>query len=71
VGAVGIASILAIRWAVVDIAGHVNRGPAPFANCSEARAAGRENIPLWDSAYRPTMDGDQDGIACESGWRRR
>jgi hypothetical protein len=36
-----------------------------FANCSEARAAGRENIPWFDPSYRPAMDADGDGLACE------
>ena len=36
-----------------------------FAGCHEARAAGRENIPIGDPAYHPDMDGDGDGLACE------
>lgn len=36
-----------------------------FSNCNAARAAGRENIPYWDPSYRPRMDGDSDGWACE------
>lgn len=38
---------------------------AVFAGCDDARAAGRENIPIGDPAYRADMDGDSDGFACE------
>ena len=47
--------------------------PAPppasqiFSNCTEARAAGRFDILRSDPAYRPGLDRDNDGIACESG----
>ena len=36
-----------------------------FASCADARAAGRENIPQDDPAYRPELDRDGDGLACE------
>ncbi len=36
-----------------------------FSGCDEARAAGRENIPISDPSYRESMDGDGDGLACE------
>jgi len=47
------------------------RSPPParevyFANCSAARAAGRENIRRGEPGYRPPLDRDNDGIACES-----
>lgn len=38
----------------------------PYANCKEAAADGRYNIPRGDPAYRPKLDRDNDGIACES-----
>jgi hypothetical protein len=45
--------------------------PVLFANCPEARAAGRQDIPRGDPAYRTQLDGtgpgEPDGIACESG----
>jgi hypothetical protein len=37
-----------------------------FANCSAARAAGRQNIRRGEPGYRPPLDRDNDGIACES-----
>jgi hypothetical protein len=38
---------------------------AGFDNCTEARAAGRVNIPIGDPAYAAHLDRDSDGIACE------
>ena len=37
-----------------------------FANCTEARAAGYENIKKGEPGYAPKLDRDKDGIACES-----
>lgn len=39
---------------------------APYANCKAAVADGRYNIPRGDPAYRPPLDRDNDGFACES-----
>ncbi|PKP66488.1 MAG: hypothetical protein CVT85_01190 [Alphaproteobacteria bacterium HGW-Alphaproteobacteria-7] len=36
-----------------------------FRNCKEARAAGVAPIRRGQPGYRPEMDGDGDGIACE------
>lgn len=36
-----------------------------FRNCSEARAAGAAPLYRGQPGYRPGMDGDGDGIACE------
>lgn len=43
-----------------------------FSGCSEARAAGAAPIHRGSPGYRPEMDGDGDGVACEnySGFRR-
>jgi hypothetical protein len=37
----------------------------PYRNCTEAHADGRYNIPSSDPAYRPQLDRDGDGFACE------
>ncbi|HIY94727.1 MAG TPA: DUF1524 domain-containing protein [Candidatus Rothia avicola] len=37
-----------------------------FKNCTEAHKAGRYDIPATDPAYRPALDGNKDGVACES-----
>lgn len=42
-----------------------------FRNCSEARAAGVAPIYRGQPGYRPEMDGDNDGIACEPYKGRR
>jgi endonuclease YncB( thermonuclease family) len=36
-----------------------------FRNCAEARAAGAAPLYRGRPGYRPEMDGDSDGIACE------
>ncbi|ANU08451.1 thermonuclease family protein [Paraurantiacibacter namhicola] len=36
-----------------------------YRNCKEARAAGAAPIYRGQPGYRPEMDGDNDGIACE------
>ncbi|PLC11295.1 hypothetical protein AUQ48_02330 [Kocuria flava] len=37
-----------------------------FDNCTEARAAGRTNIPSWDPAYGLHLDADRDGYGCDA-----
>ena len=37
-----------------------------FSGCNEARAAGAAPIRVGEPGYREEMDGDGDGIACES-----
>lgn len=39
---------------------------AYYANCSEARAAGAAPLYRGDPGYRPALDRDGDGVACES-----
>jgi hypothetical protein len=43
--------------------------PAPdvyYANCAEARAAGAAPLAAGEPGYRPGLDRDKDGIACDS-----
>lgn len=40
---------------------------AYYANCTEAFAAGVTNIPAGTPGYRPALDGDDDGFACDRG----
>tara|TARA_R110000787_G_scaffold47687_3_gene115352 strand:+ start:893 stop:1177 length:285 start_codon:yes stop_codon:yes gene_type:complete len=37
-----------------------------YSGCREARANNHENIDFWEPSYRSEMDGDEDGVACES-----
>lgn len=37
----------------------------PYANCDEALADGRTNIPSSDPRFNPGLDRDGDGIGCE------
>jgi len=41
------------------------RGDVYYANCSAARAAGAAPIRRGQPGYRPALDRDNDGIACE------
>ena len=36
-----------------------------YSGCNEVRAAGLAPLYRGDPGYRPEMDGDADGIACE------
>ena len=36
-----------------------------YSGCNEVRAAGKDPIYAGQPGYRPEMDGDGDGIACE------
>jgi hypothetical protein len=41
-------------------------GPSPYyANCTAARAAGVAPLHRGEPGYRPKLDGDGDGVACE------
>ncbi|HEX8126188.1 MAG TPA: excalibur calcium-binding domain-containing protein [Allosphingosinicella sp.] len=44
--------------------------PVYFSGCDEVRAAGLDPLYEGQPGYRPGMDGDGDGIACEPrrGW---
>lgn len=48
----------------------VDLPPAPspnvyYSNCSEARAAGAAPLYVGEPGYRPKLDRDNDGVACE------
>ena len=54
----------------VGVAAGVVRQRAPQAGdqwggCNDARAAGTAPIYRGEPGYRPNMDGDNDGVACE------
>jgi len=38
---------------------------ATYAGCNDVRAAGKAPLHAGEPGYRPEMDGDGDGIACE------
>ncbi|ARD42734.1 hypothetical protein B6G06_04365 [Actinomyces gaoshouyii] len=40
-------------------------GSAYYSNCKEARAAGAAPLYRGEPGYRPGLDRDGDGIACE------
>ena len=38
-----------------------------FSSCAAARAAGYNNMVIGSAGYSSNLDGDGDGVACESG----
>ncbi len=41
---------------------------AYYSDCSAARAAGVQAIRAGEPGYRPELDLDGDGVACEPWW---
>ena len=52
-------------------AASASRDAVYYRNCTEARAAGVAPLYRGQPGYRPQMDGDGDGIACEPYRGRR
>ena len=50
---------------VFGVLGKHDRAGLRYANCSQAHAAGRYDIPRSDPAYASRLDADNDGLACE------
>ncbi|WFL79054.1 thermonuclease family protein [Altererythrobacter arenosus] len=48
-----------------------SRGSAYYQNCASARAAGAAPIRRGQPGYRPELDADNDGVACEPYRNRR
>lgn len=59
---IAVAALLGAGLALAPVA----TAQAPFANCTDARNAGYENIPSNSPYYGPWLDKDNDGIGCES-----
>jgi hypothetical protein len=49
-----------IRWGEPEFALEI-----PYANCTEARAAGKAPIYIGQPGFGPHLDRDKDGIGCE------
>jgi Excalibur calcium-binding domain len=63
-------AVMMSRIKPLAVAFGVMRARAPedgdhWGGCDDARAAGTAPIYLGEPGYRPEMDGDSDGIACE------
>ena len=64
------------RYQVSEALANVGGKPRPyrhFSDCDSARAAGYGSLRSGEPSYRPELDRDGDGVACEpfSGGRRR
>lgn len=46
-------------------ADNASAGDVVFANCTQAREAGAAPLREGEPSYRPRLDGDGDGVACE------
>ncbi len=42
-----------------------SKAAGPFKNCTEAKAAGAAPLYRGQPGYKPELDGDGDGVACE------
>ncbi|MGB5077067.1 MAG: excalibur calcium-binding domain-containing protein [Sphingorhabdus sp.] len=56
--------------ATIQMSRNLGRENAPpvgayYSGCNDARAAGVAPLYSGEPGYRPEMDGDGDGIACE------
>jgi hypothetical protein len=59
-------TILAVVLLVLALnSGGLGRLPPYYPNCDAARAAGVAPIHEGEPGYRPPLDADGDGIACE------
>ncbi|MGY2732637.1 excalibur calcium-binding domain-containing protein [Sphingomonas sp. UYP23] len=60
--------VAAVKPVAVQAELRRSRAPQPgdvWGGCNAARAAGTAPIYAGEPGYRPKMDGDSDGIACE------
>lgn len=65
--AAGLAAALAVP-VLADQPSPAASATQPFyRNCDEARAAGAAPIRRGEPGYRPALDRDNDGVACEDG----
>jgi hypothetical protein len=58
----------AVKVAAVAVGATRSRPPQQgdyWGGCNDARAAGTAPIYRGEPGYRPEMDGDNDGVACE------
>jgi hypothetical protein len=57
-----------LRWNVGQITAGIVGEPRPyraFADCDAAKSSGYANILQGEPSYRPALDADGDGVACE------
>ncbi|MFI8532556.1 LAETG motif-containing sortase-dependent surface protein [Streptomyces aquilus] len=57
--------VAALALAVLPSAASAHDGDHPFANCTDAYAAGYANIEKGDEHYGTHLDRDGDGVGCD------
>lgn len=60
-----VAGVVTVLWVGWDQLGPQKPPEPPYNNCAEARAAHAAPIERGQPGYRPALDRDGDGIACE------
>jgi hypothetical protein len=68
--AIGATARMVMVGLAVVLGGGVFAAPVsafPFSNCDQARAAGAAPIYAGQPGYSSKLDGDGDGVACETG----
>lgn len=65
VGTLATGAILSMATPFVANASTPARVDPPYGSCKEAHADGAYNIKKGDPGYRPKLDRDNDGVACE------
>lgn len=48
-----------------SMSGSLSAGSTYYPNCAAARAAGAAPLRRGQAGYRPALDRDDDGVACE------
>lgn len=61
-----LAGVLLAILILVAAAGAVRSRPDYYTNCSDAKAHHDANIPKSSIYYRPELDRDHNGIACQT-----
>ncbi len=61
----GLATVGIICTGMVTLSAPTASAEVYYANCTEAREAGAAPIMRGEPGYRPALDRDNDGIACE------
>ncbi|AIC71935.1 Excalibur domain-containing protein [Mycobacteroides abscessus] len=65
IGALFAGVIISVTTPFNASATSLTQAEPPYGSCKEAHADGAYNIKKGDPGYRPKLDRDNDGVACE------
>lgn len=60
-----VGAIILIFLIIITMKATADNHPSFYVNCNDARAHHDTNIPRSSAYYRPELDKDHDGYACE------